>query len=73
MAERRITKDRLIGDVLKEYPDTIRVFRKYFGKSCFDCPGQNHEDIEFGSVMHNADMDVVLDELNEIADKGRRR
>ena len=73
MAERRITKDRLIGEVLKEYPDTIRVFRKHFGKSCFDCPGQNHEDIEFGSVMHNADMDVVLDELNEIADKGRRK
>lgn len=71
MVQRKVTKEMLIGDVLKKYPDTVGVFRKYFGKSCFDCPGQNHEDIEFGSVMHNADLEVVLDELNEIAVKGR--
>lgn len=71
MGERKITKEMFIGTVLREYPDTIRVFRKYFGKSCFDCPGQDHEDIEFGSAMHNADMDAVLNELNEVADKGK--
>lgn len=71
MGERRITKEMLIGEVLREYPDTVRVFRKHFGKGCFDCPGQNHEDIEFGSTMHNAELEAVLDELNEIADRGR--
>ena len=72
MGEAKITKEMLIGEILREYPESIKVFRKYLGKSCFDCPGQNHEDIEFGSVMHNADMDAVLRELNEIAGKGKK-
>lgn len=67
MAEGKITKEMLIGDVMREYPDTAGVFRKYFGKGCYGCPGSNSEDIEFGSTMHNADLNAVLDDLNGIA------
>ena len=59
----------VIGEVIEEYPGTAAVFKKYFGKGCSDCPGSKVEDIDFGSTMHNADIDTVLKELNEIASK----
>lgn len=65
----KITKDMLIGDVMRMYPDSVKVFKKYFGKGCFTCPGANNEDVDFGANMHNADLDTVLKELNEIAKK----
>ena len=64
-----ITKEMVIGEVIEEYPGTDAVFKKYFGKGCSDCPGSKVEDIDFGSTMHNADIDTVLKELNEIASK----
>ncbi|MBI1911013.1 MAG: DUF1858 domain-containing protein [Deltaproteobacteria bacterium] len=69
MPSEKITKEMLIGEVMRQYPDTVKVFKKYFGKGCFDCPGANNEDIDFGSNMHNADLDAVIRELNEIANK----
>jgi len=57
----------LIGEVIEEYPGTEAVFKKYFGKGCSECPGSRVEDIDFGSTMHNADIETVLKELNEIA------
>ncbi|OGP13904.1 MAG: hypothetical protein A2052_00290 [Deltaproteobacteria bacterium GWA2_54_12] len=62
-----ITKEMLIGEVIEEYPGTEAVFKKYFGKGCSECPGSRVEDIDFGSTMHNADIETVLKELNEIA------
>ena len=57
----------LIGEVIEEYPGTEAVFKKYFGKGCSECPGSRVEDIDFGSTMHNADLETVLKELNEVA------
>ena len=57
----------LIGEVMEEYPGTEAVFKKYFGKGCSECPGSRVEDIDFGSTMHNADIETVLKELNEVA------
>jgi len=57
----------LIGEVMEEYPGTEAVFKKYFGKGCSECPGSRVEDIDFGSTMHNADLETVLKELNEVA------
>jgi len=62
-----ITKEMLIGEVMEEYPGTEAVFKKYFGKGCSECPGSRVEDIDFGSTMHNADLETVLKELNEVA------
>ena len=64
-----ITKDMLIGDVIRRYPSTEDIFRRHFGKECFTCPGSNNEDIEFGSAMHNVDVEKVLKELNIAADR----
>ncbi|HEY4708220.1 MAG TPA: DUF1858 domain-containing protein [Thermodesulfobacteriota bacterium] len=68
MSGGRIKKDMIIGEVMEKYPATVAVFKKYFGKGCFDCAGSGYEDIDFGSKMHSVDMDALLKELNEIAE-----
>lgn len=59
-----ITDDMIIGEVLRKHPESEAVFRKYFGKGCFTCPGSDNEDIAFGAMMHNADLAAMLEALN---------
>lgn len=72
MSQARITRDMIIGEVMEKYPATVEVFKKYFGRGCFDCPGSGYEDIDFGSNMHNVDIDALLNELNAIAGANKK-
>jgi hybrid cluster-associated redox disulfide protein len=63
-----ITKDSVIGDVIRENPGAKDVIQKYFGGGCFTCPGINMESISFGSMMHNLDPEKIVKEINELAD-----
>lgn len=63
----RIKQDHVIGDILKHYPDTGKVFRKYYGAACFSCPGQATETIRQSALMHNVDEKQILAELNKAA------
>jgi hybrid cluster-associated redox disulfide protein len=65
MTEKKIDANWLIGDVLKDFPETLPVFRKYFGEGCFTCPGARLETIAFGATMHGLDVDTIVRELNE--------
>lgn len=62
-----VTKDSIIGDVIREQPCAKDVIQKYFGGGCFTCPGINMESIAFGSMMHNLDPDKIVKEINELA------
>ena len=66
MSEKKFDKDMVIGDVLKQNPEAIKVIQKYFGTGCFTCPGMNMESISFGALMHNIDPEVIVKELNEL-------
>ncbi|NOY86404.1 MAG: DUF1858 domain-containing protein [Deltaproteobacteria bacterium] len=59
----KITKDMTFNEVLRAYPDTIKVFRKY-DMQCFGCLGAEAESVEYGAVAHGVDLDILLDELN---------
>jgi len=63
-----ITKDTVIGDVIRESPKAKEVIKKYFGGGCFTCPGMNVESIGFGSMMHNLDPEKIIKEINELED-----
>ncbi|MBF0463544.1 MAG: DUF1858 domain-containing protein [Nitrospirae bacterium] len=65
MAE-KITKDSVIGQVIKDVPGAKDVIEKYFGNGCFTCPGINMESISFGSMMHNMDPQKIVDEINSL-------
>jgi hybrid cluster-associated redox disulfide protein len=60
-----INQQHILGDILKVYPATEKVFRKYYGAACFSCPGQATETVRQSAMMHNADEKKVLAELNE--------
>lgn len=66
MEKKKITKDSIIGDVIKMSPEAKAVIQKYFGNGCFTCAGINMESISFGSMMHNLDPNKIVDEINAL-------
>jgi len=59
-----ITKDMTIGEIIRTYPETIRVFEKY-GLDCSECQIADYEELEHGAGVHKADVELLLRELNE--------
>jgi len=66
MNAKEVTKDTVIGDVIKEVPGAEKVIEKYFGNGCFTCPGIKVESIAFGAMMHNLDPKTVVAEINAL-------
>jgi hybrid cluster-associated redox disulfide protein len=64
--KKTVTKDSVIGEVIKEVPGADKVIEKYFGKGCFTCPGIRVESIAFGSMMHNMDPEKIVKEINDL-------
>jgi hypothetical protein len=62
-----ICHQHVVGDILKVYPATEKVFEKYYGTACFSCPGQATETVRQSAMMHNVDEKKVLEELNRAA------
>ncbi len=63
-----ITKDSIIGDVIKNVQGADKVIEKYFGNGCFTCPGINMETIAFGAAMHNVDPEKVVEDVNKLSE-----
>lgn len=61
----KITKDMVIGDILDKKPESEKVIAKYFGTTCFTCPGVRMESLELGAAMHGLDVDEIVKEINE--------
>lgn len=61
-----ITKNSVIGDIIREVPGADKVIEKYFGNGCFTCPGLNVESIAFGAAMHNTDPEKVISDLKKL-------
>ena len=61
-----VTKDSIIGDVIREVPGADKVIEKFFGNGCFTCPGINMESIAFGATMHNMDPEKVISEIKKL-------
>lgn len=65
IAERKnVTKDSIIGEVIRDVPGAKEIIQKHFGNGCFTCPGINMESISFGAMMHNLDPEKIVGEIN---------
>jgi len=62
-----IGTDHILGEILSAYPETEKVFRKYYGDGCFSCPGQATESVKQSAMMHNVSEKQLLAELNKAA------
>ena len=59
-----ITKNSIIGDVLDQYPDTAELFFS-IGMHCLGCPASRGETIEEAYMVHGADADALVADLNK--------
>lgn len=66
MAERAITKEMPIGDVVRKYPKTIEVFMRH-GLHCIGCAVAAFESIEEGAVAHGIEIEPLMADLNTAA------
>ncbi|MCX7779571.1 MAG: DUF1858 domain-containing protein [Negativicutes bacterium] len=59
-----ITKDSIIGDIIRQNPNTIAIFRAH-GMGCLGCPSANGENLEKAAGIHGIDLDALLSALNK--------
>ena len=64
----KITKDMTFGEVLKKYPQTVKTFFEY-GMHCFGCHLSVAESIEQGALAHGVEVDKLVAETAEAAEK----
>ncbi|HCX04299.1 MAG TPA: disulfide oxidoreductase [Clostridiales bacterium] len=59
-----ITKDTLIGDLLKEKPEAAEVLFQY-GMGCIGCPSSQMESLAEAAQVHGIDLDELMKAINE--------
>lgn len=64
MASKHITKDTLIGDLVKQYPQSIEILLDQ-GLQCVGCHVATWETLEQGSAGHGIDVNKLIKNLNE--------
>jgi len=63
-----IDKNMSIDDVVKKYPETIRVFEQY-GLGCIGCQAALFENIEQGAEIHGIDVSALVNDLKKAVAK----
>ena len=58
-----ITGEEPIGDVLKQYPQTLRVFLSH-GLMCVGCAVARFENIRDGALAHGINVEALIKDLN---------
>ncbi len=59
----KVTKDMIIIDVLKLNPETAKFFFE-IGMHCLGCPSASAESIEEACMVHGADADKLVNDIN---------
>lgn len=59
----QITKDTLIGDILKINPNSVPILLN-MGMHCLGCPSSQGETLEEACQVHGVDVDAIVEELN---------
>ncbi|MBO5247938.1 MAG: DUF1858 domain-containing protein [Clostridia bacterium] len=58
-----ITKEMLIGDVIRTYPETSEVLLR-FGMHCIGCMAARGESVADACAVHGLDVEEVVEALN---------
>jgi hybrid cluster-associated redox disulfide protein len=58
-----ITKDMLISEIIREYPESIEILIKN-GMGCIGCPASQMESLEEAAMVHGMDLEKLLEALN---------
>lgn len=58
-----ITKDMLIGELIRKKPDAIETLMR-FGMGCVGCPSSQMESLEEAAMVHGLNIDKLMEALN---------
>ena len=64
----KVTKDMIILDVLKMNMETAKFFFE-IGMHCVGCPSASGESLEQACQVHGADVDKLVNDINEFLEK----
>ena len=60
-----VTKDTLIGEILQENAEAAAPYFFEIGRHCLGCPASIGESIEEACMVHGADCDELVANLNK--------
>ncbi|MCR5746082.1 MAG: DUF1858 domain-containing protein [Lachnospiraceae bacterium] len=67
----KITKDMLIGDILRAYPQSMYALMEC-GMGCIGCPASQAESVGEAAMVHGLDGDDIVRYLNEYLDEAEK-
>jgi hypothetical protein len=65
-AKNSLFEYKLIGDIVKEYPETSEVMKKYFGRDCLKRPGFKIKTLEIACILFGVDQNRLIQEFEKI-------
>lgn len=60
-----ITKETVIGDIIRENPAAIEPLMQ-LGMGCVGCPASQSETLEEAAYVHGLDADAIVKHLNTV-------
>jgi len=58
-------ENRLIENILREYPQTARIMERYFGGHCLEMPGFKIQTLGMACILFGVDQRRLLKQLED--------
>ena len=65
-AYKHLFDDKLIGDIIKKYPETSVAVKKYFGQDCLQRPSFKIKTLEIACILFGVDENRLIREIEKI-------
>jgi len=59
-------KNKLIGNILREYPQMSKIMERYFGGHCLQRPGFKIKTLEIACILFGVDQNRLIQEIEKI-------
>jgi hypothetical protein len=59
-------ENKLVGNILREYPQMSRVMKRYFGGHCLERPGFKIQTLGMACILSGVDQKRLLKELEDL-------
>jgi len=59
-------ENKLIGNILKEYPQMARIMERYFGGHCLERPGFKIQTLGMACILFGVDQKKLFKELKDL-------
>jgi len=59
-------ENKLIGNIVREYPQTTRIMERYFGGHCLKRPGFKIQTLGMACILFGVDQKKLFKELKDL-------